>query len=296
MKAAAIEGARATASDWIALAKPRLTFYVLVVVWAGAMLASRGTIAPMKALHAVLGTALVAASASALNMVFERRFDALMRRTVGRPIPTGRIGPREATLLAMGAGAAGMVELLLFTTPLAALLAFLTSTSYVGLYTPLKRVTTLNTHVGAIPGALPVLIGWSAAGRPVDAAALALFFVLYLWQIPHFLAIAWIHREDYARGGYRMLSVVDGDGAVSGRQAVLGAVAVAGVSLHPALTRLTTDFYSVSAALLGAYYVFRSVRFALRRDDRRARSLLRASLLYVPAFLFVLLSGAGVLP
>jgi protoheme IX farnesyltransferase len=295
VKAATLAPARPAILDYLSICKPRLTAYVLMVVWAGAALASRGTANPWVVLHAILGTALVASGASALNMVLERRWDQRMRRTCDRAIAAGRVPVRDALLFAGAAGSAGTLELLVATTPLAALLAFLTTITYVGAYTPLKRRTTLNTQVGAIPGALPALIGWTATGRPVDGTALALFFVLFLWQIPHFLAIAWIHREDYTRGGFRMLSTVDPTGALSGRQAVVGTAALAGVSLLPGLVRVAGPGYVPCALLVGAFFTAAAVRFALRRDAATARGLLRASLLHLPALLLCLLLCSGVL-
>jgi protoheme IX farnesyltransferase len=175
--------------------------------------------------------------------------------------------------------------LLLATTPLAALLAALTSASYLLVYTPLKRRTTLNTHVGAVPGALPALIGWAAATGTLDPAAWALFGIVYLWQIPHFLAIAWLYRDDYARGGFRMLPSADPDGIATGRQAVSGAAALLVASLLPSLGGLTGAWYFAGALFLGAWFVRRAIGFALSRDPATARRLLRASLVYLPALL-----------
>jgi protoheme IX farnesyltransferase len=233
-------------------------------------------------LFAVLGTALVAGGANALNMVIERDFDARMARTANRPLPSGRLEPREATLFGGVLAAGGVLVLLLGTTPLAALLATITFASYVFVYTPLKRRTTLNTHVGAIPGALPALIGWAAARGDLDGPAWVLFVFVYLWQIPHFLAIAWLYRDDYARGGYRMLPSADPEGIATGRQALLGAVALVPVSLLPSLAGLTGPLYFAGALLLGAWFVRRTLAFALARTPSGARQLLRASLVYLP--------------
>jgi protoheme IX farnesyltransferase len=238
--------------------------------------------------YAVLGTGLVAGGANALNMVWEWRYDALMRRTDDRPVAAGRITPRDAAMFGLFSGAAGLVLLARGCSPLAAAIGLVNLLLYVLVYTPLKRRTTLNTHIGAIPGALPALIGWTAvAGRP-EAGAWALFWIVFMWQIPHFLSIAWIYREDYARGGFRMLSTVDADGSVTGRQAVLGALALIPVSLLPAMHGYVSMGYILGAVLCGAWFLWRAVGFSLRRDPNTARLLMRASLLYLPCVLALL--------
>ena len=284
MRAIALTAARHARLDFLELTKPRLSSLVLLVVALGAWLGSAGAVDASTLVLAVLGTALVAGGANALNMVIERGLDARMARTASRPLPSGRIEPREAAVFGIALTAVGLL-LLLGTTPLAALLAAITSASYVLVYTPLKRRTTLNTHVGAIPGALPALIGWAAARGTLDPDAWTLFAVVYLWQLPHFLAIAWLYREDYARGGFRMLPSADPDGVATGRQALLGAIALLVASLLPALTGLTGLSYFAGALLLGAWFVKRSLAFALSRTAITARQLLRASLVYLPAVL-----------
>lgn len=282
MKALALTAARLARLDFLELMKPRLSSFVLLVVALSAWLASAGAIEPARILLAVLGTGLVAGGANALNMLVERELDARMARTSDRPLPSGRLEPADVALFGGLVTVAGLVVLLAGTTPLAALLAALTWASYLFLYTPLKRVTTLNTHIGAVPGAMPALIGWAAARGGVDAMAWTLFALVYVWQLPHFLSIAWLYREDYARGGFRMLPAADPDGVATGRQALLGAAALVPVSLLPALGGITGTAYFAGALVLGLWFVSRALSFALRRSAATARQLLRASLVYLP--------------
>ncbi|MHC4958212.1 MAG: heme o synthase [Planctomycetota bacterium] len=279
---------RALVADYVALTKPRLSLFVLLVVALAGWLASRGPVDLAVIVCAVVGTGLVAGGANALNMVWERKYDALMRRTDNRPVASGRLTPRDATMFGLFSGAAGLLLLALGCNPLAAAIGLLNLLLYVLVYTPLKRRTTLNTHIGAIPGALPALIGWTAvAGRP-EPGAWMLFWLVFVWQIPHFLSIAWIYRDDYARGGFRMLSTVDPDGSVTGRQAVLGALALIPVSLLPALHGTAAPGYIPGAVLCGLWFLWRAIGFALRRDPNTARLLMRASLLYLPCVLALL--------
>ena len=293
MKAAAIVQERAAFLDFLELTKPRLTSFVLLVTLAGGALASAGRAGALLLLHAVVGTALVAGGGSALNMLVERNADARMRRTWNRPLPSGRLRPMEAGLFGAALAVVGLVELAVMTTPLAALVAALTIASYVGVYTPLKRVTTLNTLVGAVPGALPALVGWTAVTGRLEPAAFALFLIVYVWQVPHFLSIAWLYREDYRRGGFRMLSGHDADGAAAGRQAVVGAATLLPVSLVPTLVGVAGLGYFAGAIALGAWFLVRAGRFLARRDDASARKLLRGSLLYLLLLLALLLADAG---
>ena len=290
MSGAILAAERASPAPFLELTKPRLSSFVLVVVALGGWLAGGGA----TVLLAVLGTGLVAGGASALNMLLERAHDARMARTWSRPLPSGRLAPRDVLLFGVGATAAGLLVLALATTPLAAFLAALTSATYLGVYTPLKRVTTLNTHIGAVPGALPALIGWAAVRGTVDATAWALFLIVYLWQVPHFLSIAWMYRDDYARGGFRMLPSADPDGTATGRQALLGALALVPASLLPALLGAGGLFYAVAAVALGAFFAGRAAAFLWDRSAARARALMRGSLVYLPLLLLALfLDAAG---
>src|SRR5581483_4310391 len=207
--------------DYLELTKPRVAVLVLFTVAIGALLASGGLPHFPVLFHTLVGTALVAGGASALNQLFERHSDSLMQRTENRPLPSGRLQPIEVLTFGAVTGAGGVAYLAVFLhQPLAAVVAGFTFLSYVFVYTPLKRLTTLNTIIGAVPGALPPVIGWAAVRGSLDVEIFALFLIMFLWQVPHFLAIAWIYRDDYARAGLRMLPTVDPDGGITGRQMV----------------------------------------------------------------------------
>jgi len=289
VKVAAIETRRGAAADFLSLTKPRLSLFVLIVVFIAGWLASDGRVDLLVLLNAVMGTALVAGGANALNMLFERKHDAVMRRTWDRPLPSGRLAPRDVAIFGTLLGVLGVTQLALGTTLLAAGIAAANLLSYVFIYTPLKRVTTLNTHVGAVPGALPALIGWAAVAGSLAPLAWMLFLIVYLWQVPHFLSIAWLYREDYERGGFLMLPVIDKDGVTTGRQAVLGALALIPVSLAPVMHQAASTGYLIGALLLGLYFLRNAIAFAMRRDTSRARLLLRASMVYLPCVLALLL-------
>jgi protoheme IX farnesyltransferase len=277
-------------ADYVALTKPRVAVLVLFTVAAGALLASPGAVRPLLVFHAVLGTALVASGASALNQWLERDSDARMRRTRDRPLPAGRLHPVEVLCFGLLLGAAGTLYLLVtLPSPCAALAAACTFVSYVGVYTPLKGRTTLNTLVGAVPGAMPPVIGWCAVTGEVTRGATLLFAILFLWQVPHFLAIAWMYREEYARAGLRMLPVVDPEGRLTVRQMVLYSLALIPVSLGPVLLDSAGLLYAGGALLLGLYFLRQVLRFGAARSVTRARGVLRASLLYLPGLLVLLM-------
>jgi protoheme IX farnesyltransferase len=231
----------------------------------------------------------VAAGASALNMVLERDTDARMLRTRERPLPAGRLRPLEATGFGLLLTAAGLLHLLYFSGMLAAQVALVTWASYVFVYTPLKSRTSLATIVGAVPGALPPVIGWAAAGGALDGGAWVLFAILFLWQIPHFLAIAWLYRDDYERGGFPMLPVIDRDGRLTGRQAVLHSLALLLVSLAPGAMGLAGPWALWGAAACGLALCAVALRLALRRSLPAARQLFLASLVYLPTLSLLLL-------
>jgi protoheme IX farnesyltransferase len=294
-----VAGRPATRSRFVAyaeLTKPRIALMVLFTVVIGAVLATGGQIDPLLLLHTVLGTCLVAAGASALNMYLERRLDARMRRTENRPLPPGRLRPPEALLFGSALGLVGTAYLALALPHIgAALVAAVTFVTYVFVYTPLKRITPLNTLVGAVPGALPPLIGWTAMRGTIDVEAAGLFLIVFFWQVPHFLAIAWIHREDYARGGFRMLPAVDPDGSQTGRNMALYCLALIPASLLPALGGHAGMVYVAGAVVLGAGFFACTVGFLRAPSVGRARRVLRGSLLYLPAVLALLLVDALVL-
>jgi heme o synthase len=273
--------ARGSVADYVELMKPRITFMVMLTALVGFVMGSTGT-PSLGGLAAVLvGTGLVAAGASALNMLLERRTDALMHRTRNRPLPAGRLRPADALAWGAALTVTGVAFLVWLSGPLAALVALATWSSYLFLYTPLKTRTSLATVVGALPGALPPVIGWAAARGALEPPAFLLFAILFLWQIPHFLAIAWIYREDYARGGLPMLPVVDPAGVVTGRQAVANSLALTVVSVVPALAGMAGPLYLAGAIALGLVLTAAAVRAAVLRTMGAARGLFLASLLYL---------------
>jgi protoheme IX farnesyltransferase len=224
-------------------------------------------------------------------MILERDRDARMRRTAGRPLPSGKLGLGEAVAFGSAITLAGLAILFIGVNLLSAGVAATTVVLYVGVYTPLKSITTLNTAIGAIPGALPPVIGWAGATDKLGVEPWALFLIVFLWQFPHFLAIAWIYRDDYARGGLKMLPGVDRDGSMTGRQAMWHALLLLPAGLIPALStvHLAGPWYFAGAFALGAYYLYCAVRFWLGVNDRTARTLLRASFVYLPSVLLLLL-------
>jgi heme o synthase len=287
------EGRGAQRSRFVAyaeLTKPRIALMVLLTVVVGAVLACDGRVDLLLLAHTVAGTTLVAAGASALNMYLERRADARMRRTEHRPLPARRLRPLEAMLFGSALGVGGTVYLaVMLPQTWAALVAAVTFVIYVFVYTPLKRVTPLNTLVGAVPGALPPLIGWTAAGGALNVEAAGLFLIVFLWQVPHFLAIAWIHREDYARGGFLMLPVVDRDGSATARNMVVYCLALLPASLLPTLGGHVGTVYVAGALALGLAFFACTLGFLRTASTANARRVLRGSLLYLPAVLALLL-------
>ena len=275
--------------DFVALTKPRIAMMVLITVFTGFYLGARGASNPSTLLLTMAGTGLVACGASVMNQVLEKDRDKLMRRTVNRPLPAGRVGSIEATVFGCLITSASLLMLALGVNGLSAVVAVATWLLYVFVYTPLKPLTTLNTAIGAIPGALPPVIGWAAATDRLGVEAWSLFLIVFLWQFPHFLAIAWVHREDYARGGFRMLPLVDPTGAITGRQAAFHALALIPAGLFPTAIGLAGNVYFIGAMILGIYYLIDSIKFWMNISDQSARKLMRASFLYLPAIVLLLL-------
>src|SRR6184192_4396481 len=270
---------------FLELTKPRITQLVVLTAAAGFYLGSGAGVDVRLLLQTLIGVALVAAGTNAFNQWRERDVDARMRRTQGSPLPSGRVTPRAAAAFAAVISVAGVGYLALRVNLLTAGLAALTLASYVLLYTPLKRTTTLNTLIGAVPGALPIVGGWTAAGGALGPAVAALFWILFLWQLPHFLALAWIYREDYRRGGLAMLSVADADGRHTGRMALLYATALLPVSLLPTLLGVTGALYFFGALALGLAYAAASMAMTLAATDPRAWRVFLVSIAYLPALL-----------
>jgi len=277
--------------DYVELTKPRIAVMELVVVLAAGVVATWGQPEPWLLAQAMLGTLLVASSASAANQWLERREDARMIRTAERPLPAGRLSGAQALVFSLVCFVAGAMQLAMNVNFACAGWAVLTWAIYVLAYTPLKTISVANTAVGAIAGALPVLIGWSAVSGTLDARALALFLILFLWQFPHFMAIAWLYRRDYGHAGYKMLSVVEPSGRRAGWQAVLAALALVPISIIPVLAAPGAGavLYVVGAGLLGAGQLVLAALFWQRATDMRARLLLRASLVYLPTLLVMLM-------
>lgn len=271
--------------DYAELTKPRIATMVVITVVLAAMSATWGVAQLWAIIGAAIGTAMVAASASAMNQWVEWESDSRMDRTQNRPLPGGRLTGAEVVAFAIVLGMVGGLLLLWMTNLTTSSLALMTWILYVVVYTPLKRLTAWNTVVGAIPGAMPVLIGWTAQGNPFDIRGAALFLLVFLWQFPHFMAIAWKYRDDYSRGGLKMSTVTDPTGMRSGVQAVLGALAMLPVSMIPVIAGPPSLIYSMIAFGLGIFYLRSAWQFAAARNANSAQKLLRASLLYLPFML-----------
>jgi heme o synthase len=269
--------------DYLDLTKPRITWLILVSTAVGCFFGARAGWTWTVLLHAIAGTGLMASGTAALNQWYERAADGRMRRTAARPIPSGRVSPPRAFWFGVALSAAGFVELGLGANWLTAGLGLFTLLSYLLVYTPLKSRTPHSTSVGAIPGAMPPLMGYAAMHGALNAQAWALYAILFLWQFPHFLAIAWMYRDDYARGGIRMLPVVAPDGESTARAILITALLLVPVSLLPQALAMTGKLYLVGATLLGAAFVFAGARVVLDRSAARARKVLLASVAYLPA-------------
>ena len=279
-------------ADYGELIRPKIALLSLLSVAVGYVLAATGSWSLSPLLHALFGIALVAAGSSALNQLLERTTDARMERTATRPLPAGRLSPLEVFLFGSVAGGGGCLYLLWCVNALTALLAGITLLLYVLVYTPLKRRTSFCTLVGAIPGALPPVLGWTAAGGALDVGAFTLFAILFLWQFPHFLAIGWLYQRQYSAAGLRMLPGHRSIGRVPALLAVAYAVVLLPASLLPSRLAigqpLAGDLYTITALILGVGYFVFSLRFLLHDSTRSARSLLWASLVYLPVLLIAL--------
>jgi protoheme IX farnesyltransferase len=267
------------------LFKARLTFLVLLTTLVGFYLGSFGPVDYLLMFHALLGTSLVASGASALNQLLEREFDAQMRRTQDRPLPSGRLQPQTVLFIGCGCALFGLGYLGLAVNWLTSVIGAASLFLYVFVYTPLKRVTWLNTLVGAIPGGLPPLMGWTAARGHLSADGWALFGILAIWQLPHFMAIAWIYRDEYARAGFKMLPVIDLDGRRTASQALSHTLALVPLSLYPSLVKLTGPVYFVGALALGLVFLWAAVQFSRELTIPRAKRLFYISIVYLPLLL-----------
>lgn len=277
--------------DYIELTKPRITWLILMSTGIGYFFGLPAvanwweflkSIHLLSLLHTIVGTALIASGTAALNQWYERDADHKMRRTAGRPLPSGRLSARRALAFGMVLSAAGFLELWLGVNLLSGLIGLFTLASYLFLYTPMKQRTWWSTTVGAIPGAMPPMIGYAAAAGGLTRESWVLFAILFLWQFPHFYSIAWMYKEDYARAGILMLPVVDPDGRSTARQIVLYGLALIPVSLIPGVLGMSGRIYLVGALLLGLWFLYSGVRVALERSLVSARGVLITSVIYLP--------------
>ncbi|HVX62635.1 MAG TPA: heme o synthase [Pirellulales bacterium] len=279
-------------ADYVQLTKPKIVLMELVTVAVAAVVASSGAPNLWLLAHALFGALLVAAGASAWNQWLERHTDALMDRTAGRPLPAARLHAREAALSGAAVALIGVAYLGVLVNLLTAALGALTWLIYVGLYTPLKARSPASTPVGAVAGALPILMGWTAVGGRLNLSAATLFLIVFLWQFPHVMAIAWIYRRQYAAAGLKLLPVADPTGRRAGVVAVAGAATLAPFSFLPTLFGFAGPAYLIWALVLGAGQLLCALAFLCRRNDQTARTLLRATLIYLPALL-LWLAGAS---
>lgn len=281
--------------DYVALTKPRITWLILMSTgvgyffgaqraWQGWSLAQFLTL-----LHTIIGTGLIASGTAALNQWYERDADSKMRRTQARPLPAGRLDVRKALVFAIAISVAGFAELWFGASPLAALLGLFTLLCYLFVYTPLKQRSPHSTTIGAIPGAMPPLIGFAAASGTLTWEAWALFAILFLWQFPHFYAIAWMYKEDYARAGIRMLPVVEPDGKSTARRILLYSIALIPISLMPKFFAMAGNVYFYGALALGLLFLYYGLRIRANRTRQQARRVLLASVVYLPLLFSLML-------
>jgi protoheme IX farnesyltransferase len=280
--------ARERFAAYMELTKPRITFLIVLTSAAGFALASPGSVDYGRLATAMIGIALLSSGIATLNQYMERDLDALMRRTANRPLPSGKLLPWEAMAFGVGLTSLAEVYLAVLVNPLTGLLGLTVIAGYLFAYTPLKTRTSLSTMVGAFPGAVPPLIGWAAARGTIGLEAWVLFAILFLWQFPHFLAIAWMYREDYSRAGILMLPVVEPDGRVTAQQIVIYTLLLVPVSLLPTALGISGKVYLCGAIVLGLLFLYSSVRAALSKSRQEARRLLLASVIYLP-LLFILM-------
>lgn len=278
-------GEKSWASLLCELTKARLTSLALFTTFIGFYLGSGAGLDFVLMFHALFGTALVAGGAAALNQYLEREEDAKMPRTENRPLPSRRMQPEMALAFGSGCASVGLIYLALLVNMMTSLLGAVTLVMYLFLYTPLKRVTSLNTVIGAIPGALPPLMGWTAARGEITLEGWSLFVILFFWQLPHFLAIAWIYREEYRKAGFAMLPVFDATGERTGRQAVCYTLALLNVSLAPFLFNVAGVVYLAGGLLLGLSFIACALRFSRRLTETSARQLFLMSIIYLPLVL-----------
>jgi protoheme IX farnesyltransferase len=274
--------------DYFDLSKPGIGFYSLITTFAAFWMASSGKIDFMLLFHTIIATGLVTAGGGALNQVIEIKADAEMKRTEKRPLPAGRVSHTSGLLFGVITSILGTAYLLFAVNALSALLAIGTLAGYLFIYTPSKKITSLSTVIGAFPGAIPILIGWVAVTGSIDIRGWTLFAILFLWQIPHFLAIAWMYRKDYARAGFPMLTVIEPEGISAAHQALIYLVALLPISLFPTKLGLTGNIYFIGAFILGIGFLISGIMVAIKRSNTSARQLLFASIIYLPVLLVLM--------
>jgi heme o synthase len=281
---------RSRISDYITLMKPELTFLSVITAMAGVFLASPGSIPFGVSLHVLLGTTLLGGGAGALNQFIEREYDGMMRRTEHRPLPSGRLSPAEVLVFGAALSVLGILDLTLFTNFLTGFLAVVTLVTYLFLYTPLKRITPWSTAVGGIPGALPPVIGWTAVRNEITLEAWVLFAVLFFWQMPHFFSLAWMYRKDYARAGYKMLTVLDPSGSVTSIHIIAYSTLLLFASLMPGVLGYAGVIYVGVALLLSMAFIGSGIQLWISCSNESARRVFFASLIYLPVlFLFMII-------
>ena len=295
--------AAATLRDYAELTKLRVTTLIVMTAWCGYFFGAHKAGIPwfsFRLLHALLGIGLVSSGTAALNEVMERDIDGHMRRTAQRPIPAGRMTLMHATIVGVLAAVGGSIYLAVFTTPLTGALTLLTSVVYLAAYTPLKRVSPICTFVGAFPGAMPGVLGWTAVRGKLEWGTLVLFAILFVWQFPHFFSIAWLYRDDYASGGVRMLPVVEEDGRSTARRIIWYSVALIPISLLPALMGMAGRIYLVGASVLGFSLLYFGLRLAYLNlplasatSKLRARHVLQATVIYLPLLFALMMTNSG---
>jgi protoheme IX farnesyltransferase len=290
-EAAVMPVSHARSMDFVSLAKPRLNLLVVASTLVGYAMADGEALGVVRVAGLLLGTGLVAGGASAFNQVLERDLDALMRRTRMRPLPDERLQPAEGVLFGSAITLAGLLMIVASANLLAAAVALATLLTYLVVYTPLKRRSSFGTVIGAIPGALPPIIGWAAGDGTLPLQAWTLFGIMFLWQLPHFLAIAWMYREDYARAGFPMLPVLEPDGRSTGRQSVVYAAALVPLSLAPTLMRMAGEVYFAGALVLGLAFLGLTLQFARTRATRDARRVFFGSIAYLPLLWILMIAN-----
>jgi protoheme IX farnesyltransferase len=268
--------------DYIALTKPRITWLILMSTGVGYFFGARGGWHWLTLLNTILGTGLIASGTAALNQWYERAADAKMKRTQGRPLPAGRISANKALIFAILISVAGFIELFAGVNALTGWLGLFTLLSYLFIYTPLKQRSPHSTTIGAVPGAMPPLIGFAAASGTLTWDAWILFAILFFWQFPHFYAIAWMYREDYERAGIRMLPVVEPDGESTARRILAYSLILVPISLVPKFLSMTGNLYLAGALALGLLFLYAGVRVTFDRTRQQARRVLLASVIYLP--------------